>query len=170
MEIEEKKTKKQMFDNSNLFSMELVGMQKSTVIVLNLNSDNMTTAQIISEATIRTVDKVFAKLQKEYDVFKPKSPLFQVEKKLCTAKIGMKEGLEGGEKFEILEQQIDKDGLTIYKAVGTIKVDKKSIWNNLYNAAEVPKTEGDEVTITATSFKGCKSKKHYPGQLIRQKK
>ena len=82
----------------------------------------------------------------------------------------MKEGLEGGEKFEILEQQIDKEGLTIYKAVGIIKVDKNSIWNNLYNASDAPKVEGDAVTISATSFKGCKSKKHYPGQLIRQKK
>jgi hypothetical protein len=107
-------------DNSNLFSMELVGMQKSTVMVLNLNSDNMSTEQVISEATIRTVDKVFAKLQKEYDVFKPKSPLFQVEKKLCTAKIGMKEGLEGKEKFEVLEQGVNKEGRTVYKKILTI--------------------------------------------------
>ena len=168
---ETKKQKALAFDNSDLYSMELVGMQKSTVMVLNLKSGNMTEEQIISEATIRTVDKVFAKLQKEYDVFKPKSPLFQVEKKLCTAKIGMKEGLEGGEKFEVLEQLVDETGLTTYKKVGTIKVDKKSIWNNLYSATtEAPKTEGDEVIISATSFKGCKAKKHYPGQLIRQVK
>ena len=106
----------------------------------------------------------------EYDVFKPKTPLAQVEKKgkLCTAKIGLKEGLKGKEKFEVLEQFTNKEGLTEYKSIGTIKVDKKNIWDNQYYASEPPVIEG-EIVIKATHFKGCK-KKHYPGLLIRQKK
>ena len=60
------------------------------------------------------MNKVYAKLQKEYDVFKPEMPLLTASKKDCTAKIGMKEGLEGGEKFDVLEKAVDKDGLTVY--------------------------------------------------------
>ena len=177
MEIEEKKTKKHMFDNTDLFSMELVGMEKARIIVMNLklkdlvtNEEGLTTEEIIAEATIRTNNRVFAKLQKEYDVFKPKTPLAQVEKKgkLCTARIGLKEGLEGGEKFDILEQFTNKEGLTEYKSIGIIKVDKKNIWDNQYYASEPPVIEG-EIAIKATHFKGCK-KKHYPGLLIRQTK
>ena len=170
MEIEEKKTKKHMFDNTDLFSMEFVGMEKATVIVLNLKAENLTTEQIIGEATVRTKNKVFAKLQKEYDVFKPKTPLTQVENKgkLCTAKIGLKEGLTGKEKFDVLEQYTNKEGLTEYKSIGTIKIDKKNIWDNQFYASEPPVIEGG-VAIQATHFKGCK-KKYYPGLLIRQKK
>ena len=165
-----KMKKAQAFDNSDLYSMEFVGMEKATVMVLNLKAENLTTQQIISEATIRTGNKVFAKLQKEYDVFKPKTPLFQVEKKgkLCTAKIGLKEGLEGGEKFDLLEQFVNKEGLTGYKSIGTIKVDKKNIWDNQFYASKPPVIEG-EIKVQATHFKGCK-KKHYAGLLIRQKK
>jgi hypothetical protein len=170
MSVDDKKIKKDLFDNTDLFSMEFVGMQKATVMVLNLKAENLTTQQIISEATIRTDNKVFAKLQKEYDVFKPKTPLAQVENKgkLCTAKIGLKEGLTGKEKFAVLEQFTNKEGLTEYKSIGTIKIDKKNIWDNLYNASEPPVIEG-EVKIQATHFKGCK-KKYYAGLLIRQKK
>ena len=169
-EIEEKQKKKDLFDNTALFSMEFVGMEKATVMVLNLKAENLTTQQIIGEATIRTTNKVYAKLQKEYDVFKPKTPLAQVENKgkLCTAKIGLKEGLTGKEKFDVLEQFTNKEGLTEYKSIGTIKIDKKNIWDNQYYASEPPVIE-DEITIQATHFKGCK-KKYYPGLLIRQKK
>jgi hypothetical protein len=170
MSVDDKKIKKDLFDNTDLFSLEFVGMEKATVMVLNLKAENLTTQQIISEATIRTDNKVFAKLQKEYDVFKPKTPLAQVENKgkLCTAKIGLKEGLTGKEKFAVLEQFTNKEGLTEYKSIGTIKIDKKNIWDNLYNASEPPVIEG-EVKIQATHFKGCK-KKYYAGLLIRQKK
>jgi hypothetical protein len=165
------------FDNSDLYSMEFVGMEKARTAVVNLklkdlvaNEEGMSKEEIIAEATIRTGNKVFAKLQKEYDVFKPKTPLTQVENKgkLCTAKIGLKEGLKGGEKFDLLEQFVNKEGLTGYKSIGTIKVDKKNIWDNQFYASKPPVIEG-EIKIQATHFKGCK-KKHYAGLLIRQKK
>jgi len=157
--------------------MEFVGMEKARTAVVNLklkdlvaNEEGMSKEEIIAEATIRTGNKVFAKLQKEYDVFKPKTPLTQVENKgkLCTAKIGLKEGLKGGEKFDLLEQFVNKEGLTGYKSIGTIKVDKKNIWDNQFYASKPPVIEG-EIKIQATHFKGCK-KKHYAGLLIRQKK
>lgn len=169
MGIEEKKAKKNLFDNTDLFSMEFIGMEKATIMVLNLKAENLTTEQIIGEATIRTGNKVFAQMQKEYDVFKPKTPLAQVEKKLCTAKIGLKEGLTGKEKFDVLEQFTNKEGLTEYKSIGTLKIEKGMIWDNQYYASEPPVIEG-EIAIQATHLKGCKVGKHYPGILIRQKK
>ena len=63
------------FNNSDLFQLELVGMEKQTIRVLNLTSEDLNKQQIIGEATRRTMNKVYAKLQKEYEVFKPRMPL-----------------------------------------------------------------------------------------------
>tara|TARA_Y100000766_G_scaffold151189_1_gene129924 strand:- start:4252 stop:5604 length:1353 start_codon:yes stop_codon:yes gene_type:complete len=154
------------FNNSDLFQLELVGMEKQTIRVLNLTSEDLNKQQIINEATRRTMNKVYAKLQKEYDVFKPKMPLLSASKKDCTAKIGMKEGLEGGEKFDVLEKSVDKDGLTIYKKKGIIKVNKKMLWDNQFYASK-PKQKNKKEPITATGFKGCKNS-FYKGMLIKQ--
>tara|TARA_B100000795_G_scaffold231238_1_gene188990 strand:- start:2353 stop:3714 length:1362 start_codon:yes stop_codon:yes gene_type:complete len=155
------------FQNTDLFQLKLVGMEKQTIRVLNLTSEDLNKQQIIDEATKRTMNKVYVKLQKEYDIFKPSMPLLTASKKDCTAKIGMKEGLEGGEKFEVLEQIVDKNGLTIYKNKGTIKVNKKQLWDNQFYAAEPPVKKGKKEIITATGFKGCKNS-FYKGMLIRQ--
>ncbi len=165
--------KKAAFDNSNLFSLSFVGSEKASSLVtfsLKKGEGNRTDEQVIRLATIRNIDAVYAKLQKKYDVFKTKTPLYTGYP--ITAKIGMKEGLEGGEKFEVLEQMIDpKTGLTVYKSKGTIKVDKKLIWDNRYNAGEAPKDpvlDKDGKPITVTTFKG--GKKYYSGMLIKQLK
>ena len=157
------------FLNSDIFQLKLIGMEKQMIAVMNLTSEDLSKQQIIDEAIKRTMNKVYVKLQKEYDVFKPRMPLLSASKKDCTAKIGMKEGLEGGEKFEVLEQMVDKDGLTIYKSKGTIKVDKKKLWDNQFYAASPPSLEGDKEVILATGFKGCK-KSFYRGMLIKQLK
>ncbi|MDG2139205.1 MAG: hypothetical protein P8J77_03285 [Flavobacteriales bacterium] len=155
------------FNNSDLFQLELVGMEKQTIRVLNLTSEDLNKQQIIGEATRRTMNKVYAKLQKEYEVFKPRMPLLTASKKDCTAKIGKKEGLEGGEKFDVLEKSVDKDGLTVYKKKAVIKVDKKQLWDNQFYAANPPEQKGKKGPITATGFKGCKNS-FYKGMLIKQ--
>jgi len=157
------------FQNSDLFQLKLVGMEKQTIRVLNLTSEDLNKQQIINEATKRTMNKVYVKLQKEYDVFKPRMPLITASKKDCTAKIGMKEGLKGGEKFEVLEQMVDKDGLTIYKSKGTIKVNKKKLWDNQFYAASPQAKKDKKEEILATGFKGCKNS-FYKGMLIKQLK
>jgi hypothetical protein len=128
---------------------------------------------MIDMALVRNIDNTFAKLQKEYDVFKPKVPILSLDP--ITADIGMKEGLSGGEKFEILELNVDPTtGVSEYKVLGTIKVDKKKVWDNQYKL-----NDGKEVALdkdgnpipelTATSFKGGGSKL-YPGLLLKQVK
>ena len=78
----------------------------------------------------------------------------------------MKEGLEGGESFEVLEEIADPETYEMigYKKIATIKVDKKQIWDNRFGAGEENPQD-----INKTLFKG-KVKKLSSGMLIMQKK
>jgi hypothetical protein len=160
--------KKEAFDKTDLFKLEFIGDENATGLVLFSMKEKRTEDQIVEKATIRTIDAVYSKLQKVYDVFKPKVPLFTGDP--ITAKIGMKEGLEGGEKFEVLEQTVDpKTGLTKYVSKGTIKVDDKLIWDNRYNAADEPiVADPNTKPLEFTTFSG--GKKFYSGMLIKQLK
>jgi len=159
--------KKVAFDNSDLFKLEFVGDESASGLVTFSLKEKRTEEQIIELSTVRIVDNVYAKLQKKYDVFKTKTPLYTGNP--ITAKIGLKEGLEGGEKFDVLEQNIDpKTGVATYKSVGTIKVDKNLIWDNTYNAGEEIIAEGAEAkpVIDRTTFSG--GKMFSSGMLIKQ--
>jgi hypothetical protein len=96
------------------------------------------------------------------------TPVFSADPAIL-AKIGKKEGLKGGEKFDVLERTLnEKTGLTEYKKVGSATVDKKLVWDNRYNAgeeAEEKQLDKDGNPITATVFKG--SKKIQPGMLLK---
>lgn len=160
--------KKQMFDNSDLFQLEFLGSEKSTSLVTFSLSEKRTEDQIINLSVNRNIDNVYAKLQKKHDVFKTKTPLFTGNP--LTAKIGMKEGLEGGEKFEVLEAIMDpKTGVVEYKNKGTIKVDKNLIWDNRFNDGQTVSAENgsdSKPVIDGTTFEG--GTKFYSGMLIRQ--
>jgi hypothetical protein len=161
-------TKKEAFDKTDIFKLALVGSDNASALVL-FKSKGVTEDKIIDIATVRALDAVYTKLQKNYDVFKPKTPLFTGDP--ITAKIGMKEGLEGGEKFEVLEQTQDqKTGLTKYVRKGTISVDKNLVWDNRYDAGQAPEdsTATNNVKLDRTTFNGGKG--YYPGMLIRQMK
>ena len=124
------------------FPLEFVGQEKATSLVtfsLKKGEADRTEDQIIELSTMRNVDKVFSKLQREYEVFQPLYQLSSVNP--FSAKLGTKEGLEGGEKFEILEI---KNGQ--YNRIEVITVDKSKIWDNSFGA---PKQE-----IEQTYFKG----------------
>jgi hypothetical protein len=151
-----KELKGKAFKKADYFNLKFVNFQSNLSLVTFKLGETRTQEQIIDLALVRNVDNAFAKLQKENDVFKPKVPA--LTSKPVTAQIGMKEGLEGGEKFEVLELSQDKDGLTVYKKVGTVKVDKKQIWDNRYNAGGKTETEqldkqGNPVTSTLFSGK-----------------
>lgn len=156
--------RKSAFDNSKLFQLEFVGKQLNANLIMP-NKDGKTEDKLIERATVRSMEGVFNKLQKKYEVFKPKFPLFSGDP--VAAKIGRKEGLEGGEKFEVLEQVYDeKTGRTKYDRVGTITVDDDKIWDNRFGAGEEGTKEGKGDVVDKTFFKG--GKKLYAGQLIRQ--
>jgi len=175
----------QIWDDEEAFSkmdfqLEFVGVQynKSTVTKPGESSvgaifspnKTYTQEQLIDIVFNRNIDEVFAKLQKENDVFKPKFPIITSEP--LTAQIGMKEGLAGGEKFDILEMTLDPNtGRTKWVKVGTTAADKKLIWDNRYNAGDEPENptlDKDGLPIKATNFK--KNKKAQTGMLLKQTK
>jgi hypothetical protein len=152
---------------SDLFSLEFVNFQQNMSLVTFKLGETRSQEQIIDLALVRNVDNAFAKLQKENDVFKPKVPV--LTGKPLTAQIGMKEGLEGGEKFEVLEYGEDEEGVSYYKKIGTVKVDKKQIWDNRYNAGQKPEKEQldkEGNPVSSTLFKG----KAPLGALLKQVK
>ena len=162
--------RKEKFDNTDLFKFDFIGSEKSRSLVTGSFKEQRSAERLVEIATIRTIDNVYAKLQKKYDVFKTKTPLYTGEP--ITAKIGLKEGLENGDRFEVLEQTIDKEGRTKYVRKGTIKVDGKKIWDNRYLAGQeegpIDSTaiKNGKPVLDRTFFKG--SGDYYPGMLIRQ--
>jgi len=159
-------SKKQAFDNSDIFKLKLIGHEKAWADLQSTIFTTKSEEELIATATVRAIDKVIVKLQRTYEIFRTKTPIYNTEP--LSAKIGLKEGLKKGDKYEVLEQFIDKKGRTKYKKKGIIKVDKNHIWDNRYMATEEQevtgkKNNGENYTI----FKGSKNK-FYKGMLIRQ--
>lgn len=161
--------KKEAFDNADLFKLELLGFQKASILISGLGSNAKDEDMIIKNATLKSIDAVYAKLQRKFEKFRTKTPLTGVDP--LTAKIGLKEGVENGDKYEVLEQTVDELGKVKYKRKGVINVEKNKIWNNKFAPGEEPvDEEGNPIkldyTLDFTTFKGGKG--YYPGMLIRQ--
>ena len=152
--------RKKAFDESDLFKLEYIGTETSWADLQSTSLSKKSNEELISVATIRAVDNVIAKLQKEFEVFRTKTPLISSDP--LTAKIGLKEGLEKGDKYEVLEQVLNDNGVIEFSRLGVIKVEKDLIWDNRYNA-----NEENPSTIEYTTFSGQKNK-YYAGMLIRQ--
>lgn len=167
--------RKQAFDDSKLFKLKYIGDGKALANVPLSLKKKRTEEELIAAATQNATDASIAKLQRDYEVFKTKMPLYSGNP--ITAKIGLKEGLEAGDKFEVLEQQMDeKTGRTKYVSKGKIKV-TDAIWDNRFALdGEAPEVEvaldkdgkplPPKPVYTETTFKG--GSKFYPGMLIRQ--
>lgn len=153
------------YDNADIFQLTYIGQETAFA---NVQQSVFTKSRPIEElvqiATINASDAVLAKLQKKYDVFKTKTPLLSVEPQL-TAQIGMKEGVEVGDRFEVLEREVDPEtNKTVYRRKGTIKA--VQVWDNRY-MADVLTGEETDTSINATVFEGSTGGL-YPGMLIRQ--
>ncbi len=158
------------YDKTDIFSLDFVGVQYNQSLVTFKIGETRTQEQIIDLALVRNVDKAFAKLQKKNEVFRPAIPVTSTDPLM--AKIGLKEGVSKGDKFEVLEMIWDeKAGKTTWKKVGKCAIDKKApIWDNRYSAGEVgePQTDKEGNPVNATTFKG--SKKIQVGMLLKQLK
>ncbi|MFV9551064.1 hypothetical protein [Algibacter sp. PT7-4] len=170
--------KRKAFKELDLFNLEFIGAQSHTNIIkvtrqepiLELPDRRHFSARLprriedkdrFFEIVTRHFDEVYANLQKEFEIFRVVSPLISTEP--LTAQIGMKEGLKGGEKFEVLEKIYNEEtGTTKYKRKGIIKVVAGKIWDNRYNVGE----KGTQKKEGATQFSGKGN--FYPGMLIRQ--
>lgn len=150
-----------LFDNSDIFQLKFIGKEIDKALVPQWKAANKSDEVMIGIATKRALDASIAKLQKKYEEFRIKTPMFTPDP--VTAQIGLKEGIEKGDRFSVLEQRQDEDGRTYYKQIGTISVDGTQIWDNRFDVAE----EEKQSNVNATLFKGGKEK-YYTGLLIRQ--
>lgn len=147
----------QAYNASDLFKMVYVGKTTVSSIVTFKIGEKRTQEQIIDLQVKRTLDNALAKLQKEYVQFRPVSPIASVAP--VTAQIGLKEGVEPGQSFEILEQSFNKLGLPEWKSIGKVSVDKNApIWDNTAGAEVKLDEKGVEIkTPSFTTFKGGKN-------------
>jgi hypothetical protein len=144
---EKKKIDLKKFAAAN-FELEFISQEKATSLVtfsLKKEDKDRTEQDVFDLSTIRNMNKVLVKLQKKNDIFKPIFPL----RDNFSLAAGKKEGIEGGETFEVLETKNGK-----YKRIGTMKVDKKRVWDNTWT--------GEDIEPGLTYFKKG-SKKYVPG-------
>lgn len=165
-----------MIETSDKFRMEYVDCQdnKSTVII----SATRSFEDIINLTMVRNLNKVFNELQGRNDVFKVWTPLLDfyslvspsleapitVDGKTITAKIGVKEGLRGGEQFAV----VDEDG----NFYGYAIAQKGKIWDNDPGFGDdaacnyVAQVDKSGKPVTCTTFKGKDLKNARTGLML----
>ncbi|MBP3353563.1 MAG: hypothetical protein IJ341_00105 [Bacteroidales bacterium] len=149
------------FNALDCFELDYIGSEKAYCSVA---AKKYSQEEAVKKATSRALDKVLSKLEREYEVFRTKTPLATIEPNM-TANIGTKECIEEGDKYEILMRQIDpKTQKETYKVIGKIKVD--TVGNNMGEDND----DENASTNTFTTFKGKVPKNAAPGMLIRQTK
>lgn len=123
-------------------------------------------SKLIQIVLYRTMDESIVKLQKNYEEFKIKEPIYEIDENgFVIAKIGLKEGVDSNSKFEVLERIETSDGTMKYKRVGVIKPVEDKIWDNRYMAFEDGAVNSD---LKGTYFKVTSGHDLYPGLLIRE--
>lgn len=137
------------------------------------NSTNLD--KLISRGTVRATDAAFAALQRDHEEFRPMTSLHVIDGKLA-AYIGLKEGVKNGDKFNVFEAVQSKNDPNVveWKQVGTIQVEKGSVWDNRAGAGEeiegaaTDKNDDDDAggKLPYTVFKG-KPGKLGEGNMIR---
>ena len=155
--VEEKWTDVEGFKKLDCFKLQYVGSENAYANVLGKKFPK---EQAVKLAVNRTMEKVLAKLERKYEVFRTKTPLTGIEP--LTADIGTKECVEKDDKYEVLEKSIDKKtNKPVYKRKGLLVVDV--VGNNITDGSE----EIEEGAPTQTTFKG-NAKGLYTGMLLRQ--
>ena len=128
--------------------------------------------KLIARGTVRATDAAIAALQRDHEEFRPMTSLHVIDGKLA-AYIGMKEGVESGDKFNVYEavQSKDDPNMVEWKEIGTIKAGKE-IWDNRDGAGEkfedaaTDKEDDNASAVPYTVFSG-KPGKMGEGCMIR---
>lgn len=158
--------KQQLFEqNRDLFTLKYIGEVTSSgskTSFLGISEEHPDI--MIRKACQRAIDDNVRDLQKEFEVFRVKSPILAVNGKDVDVAIGMKEGVNQNSEYEVLEIE-ESDGKTKYKRVGIIKPVPGRIWDNRYMAYEEGAVGAD---LRATTFRVKSGKTPYEGLLVRQ--
>jgi hypothetical protein len=161
--------------NAYTFPMKLVGIDNAKNTTIDAASGFASAfgneekvkpeSELIQQTVIRNIDKIFAKLQKSYEVFAPVSQIISVDPLM--ADMGMKEGLEGGEKFNLLQPVENPETKEIeWKSIGVVKVDKKGIWDNRYSLVDAEQPSDGTNTLKGTILSN--NKKAQLGMVVKQ--
>lgn len=127
---------------------------------------------LLQMITVRSIDKNVAELQGQFEAFRVKAPITQVEydKKGKVqgyrVPIGEKEGVKETSTFEVLQCKLEK-GVVVYKRVATLKPVKNRIWDNRFNALIENDRDG-EISGTLFKLSGTTVTEILPGMLVRQ--
>ena len=125
-------------DNASSTTIDVIGGLANIVGIDKAKPDD----QLIEQTVVRNIDKILAKMQRNYEDFAPVSQIISVDPLL--ADMGKKEGLVGGEAFNLLEPQMDPEtNEIVWKTVGVVRVDKKQIWDNRYSLTDESKNEAE---------------------------
>ncbi len=126
--------------------------------------------ELVRTICARSMDKNIVALAKQYEDFKVKTPVYQVltdqrgKTEGYAAKIGMKEGISEGSKFQVVQRLQDPEtGKSTYKYVATVKAKKGAIWDNRYNAVL---EQADGATLPYTTFTKVSGGEILPGMLL----
>lgn len=158
------KMKKAAYENDDeTFALKFIGSYKeksAKPVLRGLNSPT----DVFRKVCARAIDKNITALQKQFDQFKVKVPLYSTSP--IIAQIGMKEGVSAKSKYEVLLPKMDENtGRITYVRKGVIKPLPNKIWDNRYMATEENAT-GSE--LNGTEFKIVSGTGFSQGMLIRE--
>lgn len=158
-------SKFQAWNNAN-YTLSYIGTQ-DVVCAETVLVNRYDLSQLIKIVVYRTLDESIVKLQRNYEEFKIKEPIYHIDEEGCViAKIGLKEGVSSNSRYEVLESIESSDGTMTYKKVGEIEPISGKIWDNRYMALEDGSPNAD---LDGTYFKVIKGARNiYPGLLIRE--
>lgn len=151
--------------DNGTFKLKFIGKQSVRSNKTTMSS-NYEPADMIRKVVCRALDESVLELQRSFDVFKVKTPLYGVNGKEVYAQVGLKEGVSQESKYEVLEKNLDEStGKTTYKRVGVIEPVSGKIWDNRYMAAEDQTLNSK---LKYTTFKKVSGSDFFEGMLIRE--
>lgn len=154
-------------NDTKTFNLIFIGKQSVRSNKTTMSS-NYEPNDMIRKVVCRALDESVLALQRNFEIFKVKTPLHGINGKEIYAQVGLKEGVSQDSQYEILEKSLDeKTGKTTYKRVGVIEPVNGKIWDNRYMAAE-DKTASSKLKYT--TFKKVSGSDFYEGMLIREMK
>lgn len=150
--------------DTNVFKLQYVGkysVRSAKTVLRGVKSNE----EVIRKVCARALDDNIVKLQRKYESFKVKAPIYSVSENYVLSPIGKKEGVTINSRFEVLEQSVDVNGKTHYSRVGIVRPVIGKIWDNRFMAVEEGANGAD---LNYTEFKRVSGRGFYPGMLIRE--
>jgi hypothetical protein len=137
------------------FKLTYVGKSSKRAPAAMSLKTSATLDKLIARGTARATDAAIAALQRDHEEFRPMTSLHVIDGKLA-AYIGMKEGVESGDKFNVYEavQSANDPNVVEWKEIGTIKAGKE-IWDNRAGAGEEIEgaaTDKEDVKASAVPY------------------